>query len=38
LKSRLPLVSEGEELRFKSIEPEQHFTRAAAALSTKRRW
>jgi DNA topoisomerase-1 len=26
LKSRLPLVSEGEELRFKSIEPEQHFT------------
>jgi DNA topoisomerase-1 len=26
LKNRLPLVSEGEELRFKSIEPEQHFT------------
>ncbi len=26
LKHRLPLVAEGEELRFKSIEPEQHFT------------
>ncbi len=26
LKNRLPLVAEGEELRFKSIEPEQHFT------------
>jgi DNA topoisomerase I len=26
LKNRLPLVTEGEELRFKSIEPEQHFT------------
>ena len=26
LKHRLPLVTEGEELRFKSIEPEQHFT------------
>jgi len=26
LKNRLPLVKEGEELRFKSIEPEQHFT------------
>jgi DNA topoisomerase I len=26
LKNRLPLVVEGEELRFKSIEPEQHFT------------
>src|SRR5271163_2194024 len=26
LKHRLPLVEEGEELRFKSIEPEQHFT------------
>jgi DNA topoisomerase-1 len=26
LKHRLPLVEQGEELRFKSIEPEQHFT------------
>jgi DNA topoisomerase-1 len=26
LKNRLPLVAQGEELRFKSIEPEQHFT------------
>ncbi len=26
IKHKLPLVSEGEELRFKSIEPEQHFT------------
>jgi DNA topoisomerase-1 len=26
LKNRLPAVSEGEELRFRSIEPEQHFT------------
>src|SRR6202453_1191185 len=26
LKNRLPLVTEGEELRFKAIEPEQHFT------------
>ncbi len=26
LKNRLPLVTEGEELRLKSIEPEQHFT------------
>jgi DNA topoisomerase I len=26
LKNRLPLVAEGEELRLKSIEPEQHFT------------
>jgi DNA topoisomerase-1 len=26
LKNRLPLVTEGEELRFKSIDPEQHFT------------
>jgi len=26
LKNRLPLVVEGEELRLKSIEPEQHFT------------
>jgi DNA topoisomerase-1 len=25
-KNKLPLVAEGEELRFKSIEPEQHFT------------
>ncbi len=25
-KNKLPLVTEGEELRFKSIEPEQHFT------------
>ncbi|HTW65695.1 MAG TPA: type I DNA topoisomerase [Bryobacteraceae bacterium] len=25
-KHKLPLVAEGEELRFKSIEPEQHFT------------
>src|SRR5277367_691541 len=25
-KNRLPLVAEGEELRFKAIEPEQHFT------------
>jgi DNA topoisomerase-1 len=25
-KHKLPLVTEGEELRFKSIEPEQHFT------------
>jgi len=25
-KNKLPLVKEGEELRFKSIEPEQHFT------------
>jgi len=26
LKHRLPAVTEGEELKFKSIEPEQHFT------------
>jgi len=26
LKNRLPLVAEGEELKFKSIDPEQHFT------------
>jgi DNA topoisomerase-1 len=26
LKHRLPAVNEGEELKFKSIEPEQHFT------------
>ncbi len=26
LKHRLPLVQQGEELKFKSIEPEQHFT------------
>src|SRR5262249_52778988 len=26
LKNRLPAVSEGEELKFKSILPEQHFT------------
>jgi DNA topoisomerase-1 len=26
LKHRLPVVSEGEELKFKGIEPEQHFT------------
>ncbi|MGA2185197.1 MAG: type I DNA topoisomerase [Bryobacteraceae bacterium] len=26
LKNRLPVVAEGEELRFRSIEPEQHFT------------
>ena len=26
LKNRLPAVTQGEELRFKSIEPEQHFT------------
>ena len=26
LKSRLPLVTEGETLKFKAIEPEQHFT------------
>ncbi len=26
LKSRLPQVAEGEELKFRSIEPEQHFT------------
>ncbi len=26
LKHRLPLVTEGEELKFKSIDPEQHFT------------
>jgi DNA topoisomerase I len=26
LKHKLPLVAEGEELRFKAIEPEQHFT------------
>jgi DNA topoisomerase-1 len=26
LKNRLPVVAEGEELKFKSIEPEQHFT------------
>jgi DNA topoisomerase-1 len=26
LKHRLPAVAEGEELKFKSIEPEQHFT------------
>jgi DNA topoisomerase I len=26
LKHRMPLVAEGEELKFKSIEPEQHFT------------
>ena len=26
LKSRLPAVTEGEALKFKSIEPEQHFT------------
>ena len=26
LKNRLPLVAEGEELRFRSIHPEQHFT------------
>jgi DNA topoisomerase-1 len=26
LKHRLPLVQQGEELRFKSIDPEQHFT------------
>jgi DNA topoisomerase-1 len=26
LKNRLPRVAEGEELRFRSIEPEQHFT------------
>ena len=26
LKNRLPLVTEGEELKLKSIEPEQHFT------------
>jgi len=26
LKNRLPLVAEGEELRFRSIQPEQHFT------------
>ena len=26
LKSRLPVVAEGEELRFRSIDPEQHFT------------
>jgi DNA topoisomerase-1 len=26
LKSKLPVVTEGETLRFKSIEPEQHFT------------
>ncbi len=26
LKSRLPVVTEGEHLRFKTIEPEQHFT------------
>jgi len=25
-KNKLPLVTQGEELRFKSIEPEQHFT------------
>ncbi len=25
-KNRLPLVTQGEELKFKSIEPEQHFT------------
>jgi DNA topoisomerase-1 len=25
-KNKLPLVAKGEELRFKSIEPEQHFT------------
>jgi DNA topoisomerase I len=25
-KNKLPLVAQGEELRFKSIEPEQHFT------------
>ncbi|MBM3787808.1 MAG: type I DNA topoisomerase [Acidobacteria bacterium] len=26
LKHKLPLVAQGEELKFKSIEPEQHFT------------
>ena len=26
LKNRLPAVTQGEELRFKAIEPEQHFT------------
>jgi DNA topoisomerase-1 len=26
LKNRLPVVAEGEELKFRSIEPEQHFT------------
>ena len=26
LKNRLPVVHQGEELKFKSIEPEQHFT------------
>lgn len=26
LKHKLPLVTQGEELRFKAIEPEQHFT------------
>ena len=26
LKNKLPLVTQGETLRFKSIEPEQHFT------------
>jgi DNA topoisomerase-1 len=26
LKHRLPLVSQGDELKFKAIEPEQHFT------------
>ena len=26
LKNRLPAVTQGEELRFKSIQPEQHFT------------
>jgi DNA topoisomerase-1 len=26
LKSRLPAVTQGEELKFRSIEPEQHFT------------
>jgi len=26
LKHKLPLVAQGEELRFKAIEPEQHFT------------
>lgn len=26
LKNRLPAVTQGEELKFKSIEPEQHFT------------
>jgi DNA topoisomerase-1 len=26
LKSRLPVVTEGEHLKFKSIDPEQHFT------------